>query len=195
MRMLTVIANPNPKSFNHAILESFTKGLRAGGHTVEVVDLHAIGFDPRAKMEDRAQFMKGPMPPDVLEQQQKVTQADALVFISPVLWGNVPAMLKGWFDRVFSIGFAIRPPAKGEMGPQGLLKLEKALIINTTLTPEMFYEYSGIGKVIIKNIDDYILKTSGVKKVEHVFFYSVNMVGDEVRKGYLQKAYQLGKEF
>lgn len=68
MKVLVVYAHPNPQSFNHAVLESFTKGLKDGEHTFEVVDLHAIKFDPCTKLEDLAQFTGGQMPEDVLDQ-------------------------------------------------------------------------------------------------------------------------------
>jgi NAD(P)H dehydrogenase (quinone) len=81
MKVLVVYAHPNPQSFNHAILEAFTKGLKDGGHTFEVVDLHAIKFDPCTKLEDLAQFTGGQMPRDVLEQQEKLAAADGLAAI------------------------------------------------------------------------------------------------------------------
>jgi NAD(P)H dehydrogenase (quinone) len=75
-----------PKSFNHAILEQFTKGLKDGGHTFEVNDLHTSEFDPILKTQDLTQFMGGQMPQDVLSEQEKVKKADALAFIHPVIW-------------------------------------------------------------------------------------------------------------
>jgi len=68
MRVLTVYAHPNPKSFSHAALERFTAGLRDGGHTVEVVDLHAIGFDPVLRTRDMASWVHEDMPPHILER-------------------------------------------------------------------------------------------------------------------------------
>jgi len=195
MKVLIVYAHPNPESFNHAVLDEFTKGLKDGGHSVETVDLYKIGFDLRIKSEDLAQFRGGKMPDDVLEQQEKVKEADALVFISSIIWGSLPAMLKGWMDRVFSAGFSHRAPKKGEIGPQGLLTHKKALIINTTMLPEPMYKNLGLESAIKTTFDGYILKTVGIQNVEHVFLYSVQLVPDEVRKGYLKNAYQLGNKF
>jgi NAD(P)H dehydrogenase (quinone) len=195
MKTLIVYAHPNPESFNHAILEEFTKGLKDGGHSAEIVDLYGSGFDPRINSQDMAQF-KGVKPPDdVLEQQEKVKEADALVFISPIIWGSLPGTLKGWIDRVLSAGFAYRGPKKGEMGPQGLLTHKKALIINTMVFPEPFFKKLGLETAIKTTFDEYILKTVGIQNVEHTFFYSILTTSDEVRKGYLGKAYQLGNKF
>ena len=67
MRVLTVYAHPNPKSFCHAILEEFTAGLREAGHSVDVVDLYAIKFDPVFRNRDMATYLHENIPPDILE--------------------------------------------------------------------------------------------------------------------------------
>ncbi|MGZ8512990.1 MAG: NAD(P)H-dependent oxidoreductase [Candidatus Limnocylindria bacterium] len=68
MRVLTVYAHPNPKSFCHAVMENFTRGLRDAGHTAVVLDLYAIKFDPVFTMADAATWLHPDMPPDVLER-------------------------------------------------------------------------------------------------------------------------------
>ena len=68
MKVLTVYAHPNPKSFCHAILQQFTKGLEEAGHTSEVVDLYAIRFDPVFRMQDFASYVHESMPLEILEQ-------------------------------------------------------------------------------------------------------------------------------
>ena len=68
MRVLTVYAHPNPKSFCHAILQQFTMGLEDAGHVSEVVDLYAIHFDPVFRMEDFASYVHESMPPEILEE-------------------------------------------------------------------------------------------------------------------------------
>jgi NAD(P)H dehydrogenase (quinone) len=78
MKVLTVYAHPNPKSFCHAILEQFTKGLEAAGHVSEVVDLYAIRFDPVFRMQDFASYVHESMPPEILEDmnlKQRVLDA------------------------------------------------------------------------------------------------------------------------
>jgi NAD(P)H dehydrogenase (quinone) len=70
VRVLTVYAHPNPKSFCHAVLDRFTAGLRAAGHTADVDDLYAIGFDPVFRMRDNANWVHEDMPADILERMQ-----------------------------------------------------------------------------------------------------------------------------
>ena len=245
MHVLVVFAHPSPKSFCRAVLERFVEGLEAGGHTSEVVDLHAIDFDPVLRPRDwpnwidetipveqleRADIKQqlidgagGPIgrmlarwrlkdatplelvrllkkypPADVAEQQQKVARADGLAFISPVYFVGFPAILKGWIERVFSLGFAfgMTPEAwRGELwGRRPLLKHEKALIIQTTLFNEEAYA-GGLGEAMRKLIDEFALHYPGIKEVERVFFYSVASVDEATRRGYLERAFELGRDF
>jgi len=191
MKVLVVYSHPNPRSFCHAVLEAFTRGLEDGEHTFEVVDLYAIKFDPCIKLEDFVQFTGGQMPQDVLSQQEKLSQADALAFIYPAYGWSRPAILEGWLQRVFSYGFAYK---WGEKGYEGLLRPKKALLINTTANSERDWKTSGVEDATKKVIDT-SLKMCGIQRAEHVFLYAVSSVDDETRKEYLQTAYRLGKEF
>ena len=245
MNILTVYAHPNPKSFCHAILEQFTKGLEEAGHTSEVVDLYAIHFDPVFRINDFASYVHESMPPeilkdmnlkkyvldaaggpiqrfvasrwlrnkddkavarfihaqrpkDVIAQWEKLEKAQGLAFISPVFWLHFPAILKGWFERVFAYGDAYALTVDGWHGDvKGripLLKHDKALVINTTLFSETDYK-AGLEEPMTRIIDDWGLRYPGVKKVEHVYFYRAAIADRETLQGYLERAYQLGKEF
>jgi NAD(P)H dehydrogenase (quinone) len=245
MKVLTVYAHPNPKSFCHAILQQFTKGLQDAGHTYEVADLYAIRFDPTFRTADFASYvhesipkevlermnlkkyvldsMTGPLqrflvsrwlrgkdnvsvarfihehrPKDVKAQWEKVKQAQGLAFIAPVFWLGFPAILKGWFERVFSYGDAYALTADGWdgyiRGRVPLLHHEKALVISTTLFKEEEYK-AHWEEPMSRIIDDWGLRYPGVKRVEHIYFYGVPIVDDETRGGYLERAYKLGKEY
>lgn len=245
MRVLTVYAHPDPKSFCHAVLEQFTKGLRDAGHESEVVDLYAIRFDPVFRTQDSASYVHESMPPEVLAmmdlktrvleaagnpvtrfiaarwlrnkddkavarfihehrpkdaaaQWEKVKSADSLAFIAPVFWLHFPAIMKGWFERVFAYGDAYSLTAEGWRGDMSgrvaLLNHEKALVINTTLFSEEDYD-SRLKEPMTRMIDEWGLRYPGVKKVEHVYFYRVPVADAETRRGYLQQAYRLGTGF
>ena len=194
MKVLIVYAHPNPQSFSHAILEEFTKGLEEGGHAFEVVDLYGIGFDPRLTPQDLAQFQGGEMPQDVRAQQQKVAGAEGLAFISPLYWGNVAAMLDGWFQRVFSLGFAFAPPQKGGVGPTGLLTNTRAVLMCPTMAKEPLYEATGVDDALEKRLVNYVLKGCGVKQAECVLLHGAAL-DPEARKRHLELVHKLGKEF
>lgn len=110
MHAYVVYAHPSGRSFSRSVLERFAAGLEAAGHSFEVGDLYAMGF--QCEM-DEAQYLRetgldpeAPVPDDVREEQRKLGRADALVFIFPLWWSDCPAKLKGWFDRVLTHGFA-----------------------------------------------------------------------------------------
>jgi NAD(P)H dehydrogenase (quinone) len=245
MRVLTVFAHPNPKSFCHAILQQFTKGLADAGHSSEVVDLYAIRFDPVFRMRDFASYVHESMPLEILEQMnlkqrvldssggpiqrflasrwlrnkdslavakfihkhrpkdviaqwEKLKDAQGLAFIAPVFWLHFPAILKGWFERVFAYGDAYALTSEGWRGDTkgrvSLLHHEKALVISTTLFKEEDYKADWEAPMT-RIIDDWGLRYPGVRKVEHGYFYRVPVADDETRRVYLERAYRLGKEF
>jgi NAD(P)H dehydrogenase (quinone) len=245
MRVLTVYAHPNPKSFCHAVLEQFTKGLAEAGHTGEVVDLYAAKFDPVFRLEDFGSYVHESMPIEVLEamnlkrhildaaggpvrrwiaerwlrgkdavalarfihahrpkdvaaQWEKVKNADGLAFIAPVFWLHFPAILKGWFERVFTYGEAYALTLDGwhgeVRGRVPLLQHQKALVISTTLFLEADYQRT-LEAPMTRIIDDWGLRYPGVKKVEHVYFYGAAIADDDTRRGYLKRAYELGRGF
>lgn len=107
MHALIVVAHPKPGSLTHAVAAEVARGLQAGGHTAEVADLAAEGFDPRFTGGDIAVHRERRAPgPDVLREQARIDRADALVLVYPVYWWSFPALLKGWVDRVFVNGWA-----------------------------------------------------------------------------------------
>ena len=106
MQVLVVISHPNPGSFSHAVAAAFEAGAVDAGHSVELADLHAEGFDPRWSAADVAMDEGGPVPGDVLTEQARLERADAVCLVFPLYWYGMPALMKGWIDRVFSYGWA-----------------------------------------------------------------------------------------
>jgi NAD(P)H dehydrogenase (quinone) len=118
--------------------------------------------------------------------------------IAPVHFLSFPSMLKGWLDRVWTPGFAydLTPEAwRGNIaGRRGLLKHEKALIIQTTLWDERSYD-AGLREAMCKVIDEYTLSYPGIKNVEHELFYAVLGADADTRRAYLARARRLGQDF
>ena len=128
MRVLIVYCHPSNNSFTHIVKESFIKGLEDAGYSYEVSDLYAEGFNPVMSEGEyiREGFYKQeePVAEDVLHEQQKINRADVIVFIYPDFWTASPAMLEGWFQRVWTYGFAY--------GDKPSMKcLEKAMFLVT----------------------------------------------------------------
>lgn len=246
MRVLTVFARNGRDSFCHALLDRFDAGLRDGGHTNEIVDLYAIGFDPVLSDRDTPNWMAADAPPDILEklhlrerilegakgplqkfaarrllgdldtagiirrlqarfrpadvtaQQAMVRRAEALAFIAPMYFVGFPAILKGWIERVFTLGFAFDLSAEGWRGDIAgripLLTHEKALVMQTTIFNEAAYD-AGLRDAIRVLIDEFALHYPGIKHVEREYFYAVHGASPEQLERYLERAYDRGRTF
>lgn len=102
MRVLTVFAHPVPESFNAAVHRRLVEALAAAGHEVRSLDLYAMGFDPVMRCEERRGYMeRGANAAHVAEHLEHLRWAEGLILVYPTWWYSLPAMLKGWLDRVF----------------------------------------------------------------------------------------------
>ncbi|MEL1265571.1 NAD(P)H-dependent oxidoreductase [Pseudoxanthomonas putridarboris] len=116
MHALIVTAHPRPESLTHAVAARLAEGVAASGHTAEIANLAAEGFDPRFNANDIAVHLRqAPPAADVLAEQARLDRADALVLVYPVYWWSMPGLLKGWIDRVFTNGWAYDEDAEGRL--------------------------------------------------------------------------------
>ena len=184
MRHFVLYAHPDPRSFCHAILDTVVETLRGKGHEVRVSDLYAQGFDPILKGSDFEALQAGKTPPDVKAEQDNVTWAEVITVVHPVWWTNMPAMLKGYIDRVLTLGFAY---AFGPEGPKGLLGNRKVVIFSTQGALNEVYDASGVTDAMKKASDIGIYSFCGMEVLEHKFFGGVTMTDDATRKGYLSE--------
>ncbi|MCK0208205.1 NAD(P)H-dependent oxidoreductase [Starkeya koreensis] len=101
MRALVVYCHPVAESFNAAVRDAVIRGLTAGGHEVDLLDLYAEGFEPALSRQERLAYHEpGVNVLPVMDHLARVKQADALIFVAPTWWYGPPALLKGWLDRV-----------------------------------------------------------------------------------------------
>jgi len=135
MHLSVILAHPNKRSFNHAIAETAIAALERNGHDVSFHDLYEEEFDPILPYEE---ILEGtPLPPALADHCREIASADGIIIVHPNWWGQPPAILKGWVDRVFRPGIAYRflEGDQGEGVPVGLLKARTAIVFNTSNTP------------------------------------------------------------
>jgi NAD(P)H dehydrogenase (quinone) len=134
MKLLVVLGHPDAGSFNAAIAQAAKEELESLGHQVVFHDLYREGFDPLLPMEEIPQ--DGALDPAIERHCAELTEADALVVVHPNWWGQPPAILKGWVDRVFRPGVAYHflEGDGGEGVPEGLLRARLAVVFNTSNT-------------------------------------------------------------
>lgn len=184
MNILVVFAHPNPKSFGKGIVDTIKNTIEEKGDTVKVRDLYTIHFDPLLKPSDFEEFQSGTVPSDIKVEQDNIRWADTIIFVYPVWWAGMPAMLKGYVDRVFSYGFGYEY-VNGS--PVGLLKGKRGLFFSTTRSPSDLYEQSGMHNSMKQAADQGIFTFCGMDVINHIFFGAVPHVSDETRKEYLKE--------
>ena len=136
MKVLVILGHPQKGSLNHAIADIVIKTLSENGHSVIFHDLYEEKFDPILTYEE---IPKDARLEEALEKHCKeISEAEGIVIIHPNWWGQPPAILKGWVDRIIRAGVAYEfvEGDSGEGVPIGLLKANTALIFNTSNTPK-----------------------------------------------------------
>lgn len=137
MRVSVILAHPSDQSFSHAIAQAAIAALQQSGHAVCHHDLYAEGFDPILPADE---LSKGASVPEEVDRHcQEISTADGIIIVHPNWWGQPPAILKGWVDRVIRPGIAYQfvDGDNGEGVPIGLLKAKVACVFNSSnTTPE-----------------------------------------------------------
>ncbi|MDK2966045.1 NAD(P)H-dependent oxidoreductase [Lacrimispora sp.] len=195
MRVFVVYCHPSKKSFTYEMMQEFLKGLNNANHEFIVSDLYEMNFNAEMsenEYEREAYYRTDiPVAEDVMEEQRKIQESDAIVFIYPVFWTEAPAKLVGWFDRIWTSGFAYNP------NPQ-IKILKKALfMISAGKTMESLEETGESNAMRIVMLGDRI-RNRALKK-EMIIFDGTTHWDEAQRKeridGHLKNAYKLGLNF
>ena len=177
MNVLLVLAHPEPRSFNGAMFERAQATLRAAGHTVATSDLYAMGFDPvssrrnfttvrdagylKLQLEEmHASELRG-FAPELDAEIAKVEAADLMIWQFPLWWFGLPAILKGWVDRVFAMG---RTYGNGHIYETGKFRGKRAMLSLTTGGPAPAYlpgGFNGDLEAILKPVQRGVLNFTG----------------------------------
>lgn len=136
MRISVILGHPNKDSFNHAIANTVVETLLNNGHEVLFHDLYEENFDPIITSQEIPKSAS--LERMIKEHCNEITNAEGIVIVHPNWWGQPPAILKGWVDRVLRPGVAyeFKEGDNGEGIPIGLLKAKTALVFNTGDTPK-----------------------------------------------------------
>jgi NAD(P)H dehydrogenase (quinone) len=168
MKHLVVVAHPAEESFTMALARTYAAELEALGHVQQTCDLYRMGFDPVLTADELASAANGRPPgADVVQAQEAVRAADVLTVIYPLWWLSMPAMMKGYIDRVFARGFAY--DAHGGM-VRGLLSGKKAVLITLSGAPLPLLVGSGGWNAVQVLQDTHIFRSAGFDLLEHLHF-------------------------
>jgi NAD(P)H dehydrogenase (quinone) len=167
MKNLIIYAHPNPASLNHFFKQTVVESLENLKEQIVVRDLNEINFNPVLSLDDMNGQRIGQVAEDVKKEQDFITWADRIIFVYPIWWTGMPAVMKGYIDRVFSYGFAYQY----DQGIQtGLLKGKKTIIINSHGKSNAEYSESGLDKALALTSDTGIFNYCGFEIQQHFYF-------------------------
>ncbi|MFC1840425.1 NAD(P)H-dependent oxidoreductase [Thermodesulfobacteriota bacterium] len=186
MNILIILAHPDSNSFNHSIAEAAVNQVKKNGHTVLFNDLYLEKFDPLLPSEEIPS--EGILPSQIEEHCKELKVADGIIIIHPNWWGQPPAILKGWIDRVLrpDIAYRFLEGDKGEGVPEGLLKAETAIVFNTANTPPE-REQDVFGDPLQLLWKNCIFDLCGVREFYREIFAVIVTSSDETRKKWLSR--------
>lgn len=184
MKHLIIYAHPNQDSLNAQVKQCIEEILKQYEHEVAVRDLYQLEFDPILSIEDMKGQRNGIVNKLIEKEQEYISWADVVTFIYPIWWTGMPAIMKGYIDRVFSYGFAYRY----DQGIQkGLLTGKHAIILNTHGKSHEEYSAIGMDKALLLTSDKGIYTYCGFQIKEHFFFDKADRATPEAVAVWLSK--------
>jgi putative NADPH-quinone reductase len=139
MKVLVVLAHPNPDSFSHAIVDQVVSTLTNRDHSVSVIDLYGLDYSPAMTRAELAAYPTSTpaIDPVVIEHTRLIQECSAIVFVYPTWWSSMPAILKGWIDRTMLLGIAFSvDPVTLKLQP-GLTNVRRLIGITTFGGPRL----------------------------------------------------------
>ena len=193
MKVFIVYCHPSEDSFTREVRDSFIAGLKSAGHSYILSDLYAMNFvsdmSESEYLREAYYHRDIPLPEDVRAEQEKINASDVIVFIYPVFWTEAPAKLKGWFDRVWTFGFAY-----GDN--RDMKQLEKGLVLCVAGNTLEHFDNTGLGAAMKKvMLDDRLFDR--VKEKEMIILEATSRELSERelnREKHLKRAFETGEK-
>lgn len=181
--------DPDPKRFIHALANAYGKGARSAGHEVRTIKVGELDLQGLRSNEE---FQHGVPPAAIRKAQKSIEWADHLVILHPLWLGDMPALLKAFFEQLLRPGFAFAA-ARGKGLPRKLLKGRSARIIVTMGMPAFFYRWYYRAHSL-KNLERNILAFCGIHPVRSSLVGMVEGMSRDSREAWLQKVEALGRQ-
>ena len=192
MKVFIVYCHPSNDSFTREVKDSFISGLEKAGHSYIISDLYKMNFTADISEDEykrEAYYRRElPVPQDVMAEHEKINASEAIVFIYPVFWTEAPAKLKGWFDRVWTFGFAY-----GEN--RTMKQLEKGLVLCVAGNTLEYFVQTGLGDAMKKvMLQDRFFDRVKIKEMIILDAASRELAERELnREKHLKLAFQAGE--
>jgi NAD(P)H dehydrogenase (quinone) len=188
-RILVINGHPNKESFNFGIAEAYKSGAKSTGAEIKEIIISNLTFNPNLEFGYQK---RTELEPDLLDSWEKIIWADHLVWVHPVWWGGLPAITKGFIDRLFLPGLAFQYRENSVFWDK-LLKGKTSHIITTLDQPGWIYKFF-FGRPSINQLKKSTLEFCGISPVKVTFIGIVKTSTDEVRIKWLKKVSWLGEK-
>ena len=191
-RRITIIqGHPDAQAhhFGHALADEYAKGGEDGGHEVKLLEVAKLEFP---LLRTKEEFEHGKPPDSIKLAQEAIAWADHLVILYPLWLGDMPALLKAFFEQVFRPGFAFEYQTEGRF-PKKRLTGKSARIVVTMGMPAFAYRWLFFAHSL-KNLERNILGFSGVGPINSTVIGSVEGMTDKQRAGWLDRLRALGEQ-
>ena len=188
-KILIINGHPDKESFNYGLSEAYKAGANRSGAAVKEIRIRDLQFDPNLQFGYRK---RTELEPDLLNAQEAIKWADHLVWVYPVWWGSVPAMMKGFIDRVFLPGFAFKK-REGSVWWDKYLTGKTARLICTLDQPAWYYRWV-YGSPSHKAMKKLTMQFVGVKHVGITTIGPIRLSKEAFRQKWLQRVEVLGRK-
>lgn len=179
--ILVILAHPKEDSFCGTLTQAYSQAALDAGASVDVLNLASLRFDP---ILHNGYATIQPLEPDLLDAQRKIEQAKHVVWVYPMWWVSVPALLKGFIDRTFLPGWAFRY-GEGKM-PVKLLKGRTARVVMTMDSPNWWY-WLGYRRAATHAFERGVLKFSGFERIKRSIIYHTQALSSAQRQAHMDK--------
>ena len=187
MKILLINGHPDKESYNYALAASYVKGATNSGAEVQEIQIGELDFNPNLQFGYRK---RAELEPDLLKAQESIKWADHIVWVYPVWWGSVPALMKGFLDRILLPGFAFKK-REGSVWWDKYLTGKTSRIICTMDQPTWYYRWMN-GRPSHMAMKKLTMNFIGIKKVAITSIGPLRLSKDEFRQKWLNKVEKLG---
>lgn len=188
-KILVINGHPNTESFNRALADAYISGAEKAGAEVQVLTISELNFNPSLQFGYQQRME---LEPDLVKAQQLILWAEHLVWIHPVWWGGLPAITKGFIDRVFLPGFAFKYRENSPWWDK-LLAGRTARIVTTLDQPSWYYRFA-FGRPSVNQLKKSTLQFCGIKPVKVTYVGPIRLSTEGFRAKMIQQLTTLGEQ-
>ena len=190
MRQVLIInGHPDKQSYNYELSEAYKKGANKTNAIIDTINISDLDFNPNLRFGYR---QRTELEPDLKDSIDKIKKADHIVWLFPLWWAGLPALMKGFIDRTFLPGIAFEF-IEGKAAPIGLLKGKTSRIIITTDTPK-WYDFIIMKRPVLKQFKKGTLEYCGIGPVKVTYISPIISSTLDARNKWLKKVIELGEK-